>query len=134
MKKTLLLFLSILFCLNSFSQNIQTFNQRLLDDLENPNYIEVAEKWIKLYDELPEKHKNTIYTKNGTFKMDYGNFYGLYKGFSWTLCDKYENYEIMTAIAEHYWNWGEKSKKEETKGYRAGMVVMYIINHVLCLD
>lgn len=113
----------------------ETLNEILIKDLENHNYMDVAKKWSKLYYQIPAKYKNTVYTDSGSFKMDYGDLYGLNKGFSWGLCGKYSESELGNTITDEFGATGGKSKAIEAEGYRAGIVYFYVKYQLLkCAD
>mgnify|MGYP003590818658 CR=1 FL=1 len=115
--------------------DVEKLNSTLIKDLENPNYSEVAKKWSKLYDKLPKKYQKTIYDNMSKYNMEYGNLYGLNKGFYTSLCGKYIDNEIFTTIADEYGALGGKSRSQEIKGYRAGMVFFYVKYQILkCKD
>ena len=107
-------------------KKIGELNNLLLKDLSNTNYIEVANKWSKLYDQLPEKFKNNVYTTSNAYNTEYGDLYGINKGFSWGLCNEYDFNELGTTITDEFGATGGKNRKTEIKGYRAGMVYFYV--------
>lgn len=122
---------------NAINRNldIEKLNSILIKDLENPNYSEVAKKWSKLYDNLPKKYQKAIFDNMSKYDIEYGNLYGLNKGFYTLFCGKYIDNEIFTTIADEYGALGGKSRSQEIKGYRAGMVFFYVKYQILkCKD
>lgn len=120
---------------NATSTN-SNLDEELINDLQNLTYSDIAKKWINTYDRLPEMYKNNVVTNNGPFKMDYGDLYGLNKGFSWGLCNDYDpNNSLGDFITTEYGATGGKSKQDEINGYRAGMVYFYVKSKILsCTD
>ena len=98
----------------------------LINDLESKDYLQIAKKWSKLYDKLPQKFKNTVYSNNSETKMEYGDLYGLNKGFYWGLCDKFSDNLLGETIINDFGATGGKSRNEEIIGYRSGMVYFYV--------
>lgn len=111
-------------------------DEELLNDITNLSFNEITRKWINTYNKLPNKYKNTVITNNGSYEMDYGDLYGLNKGFSWGLCDNYDTEaNLANYITYEYGATGGKSKEEEINGYRAGMVYFYVKQKILnCQD
>lgn len=111
-------------------------DEELLNDITHLSYNEITRKWINTYSKLPNKYKNTVITNNGSYEMDYGDLYGLNKGFSWGLCDNYDTEaNLANYITYEYGATGGKSKEEEINGYRAGMVYFYVKQKILnCQD
>ena len=99
---------------------------KLLSDLKRTDYLEVAKEWSKLYERLDKKFKNTVHTSDSEFKMDYGDLYGLNKGFSWGLCGQYADSELGDTIVDEFGATGGRSETDEANGYRAGMVYFYV--------
>ena len=104
---------------------------KLLSDLARTDYLEVAKEWSKIYDRLDKKFKNTVHTSDSEYKMDYGDLYGLNKGFSWGLCGKYADNELGDTIVDEFGATGGRSETDEANGYRAGMVYFYVKYHLL---
>ena len=98
----------------------------LLSDLKRTDYLEVAKEWSKLYDRLDNRFKNTVHTSESEYKMDYGDLYGLNKGFSWGLCGQYADSELGDTIVDAFGATGGRSETDEANGYRAGMVYFYV--------
>ncbi|GEM_PF-2659999 len=106
-------------------QNKQNLSDILLDDLTKLSPNEIANKWVSSYNNLPTKYKNSVATENGLYPMDFGDWYGLNRGFSWG-CQKNEKlYLVWEAISE---NLAEKS---ESKAFKAGMVTQYVRNNII---
>jgi hypothetical protein len=103
-----------------------SLDAKLLNDLSRTDYFEVANEWSKLYDQLDVRFKNTVHTSDSEYAMDFGDLYGLNKGFSWGLCGNYIDNELGDAIVDGFGATGGKSKTEEASGYRAGMVYFYV--------
>ena len=120
----------------STGKSTSNLDAEILDDIQNLGIGEIASKWINTYDRLPNNYKNTVITSNGSYKMDYGDLYGLNKGFSSGLCDGYDTESVLfNYIADEYGATGGKTKQQEINGYRAGMVYHYLRSKVLkCQD
>ena len=104
---------------------------KLLSDLTRTDYLEVAKEWSKLYDRLDTRFKDTVHTGDSEYKMDYGDLYGLNKGFSWVLCGNYADNELGDTIVNEFGATGGSSETDEANGYRAGMVYFYVKYHLL---
>lgn len=99
----------------------------LLADLQNKNYLEVANKWDKLYEQLPQQYKNAVYvTRSDIFKMNYGDLSGLSKSFFWGFCGNHAGNELGSIITDEFSATGSKDQAIQTQGYRAGMVYFYV--------
>ena len=99
---------------------------KLLNDLSRTDYLDVAKEWSKLYDRLDRKFRTTVHTRNGTYEMDYGDLYGLNKGFYWGLCGNHADSRLGDTIVEEFGATGGRSKAIEVEGYRAGIVYFYV--------
>ena len=111
--------------------DVSSFDQKLMSDLDRADYANVANEWSELYDKLGARFKNTVHTPDSEYKMDYGDLYGLNKGFSWGLCGKYIDNEVGDAIVDGFGATGGKSRTDEERGYRAGMVYFYVKHQLL---
>lgn len=103
----------------------QNISETLLDDLENLSPYDIANKWVSTYNNLPIKYQNMVETENGSYPMDFGDWYGLNRGFSWG-CEKNEKlYLVWEIIMENI------ATKSEKKAYKAGMVTQYVRNNII---
>lgn len=94
-------------------------------DLINMSPYDIANKWMSLYNSLPEKFKNTIITSNGEYIMDYGDYYGVNKGFN-AGCDSndklYDVWEVIDSTIK---------SSSEINAYKSIMVLHYVKSQIL---
>ena len=129
-----------------YSREEWRLRKKLKNDLERADYQAVIKEWINDYDKLAPKFKNTIYIRKldvygwypdkppvESYKMTYGDLYGVNKGFYWGLCGEYANEGLSNVITEDYWAGGKygAGSKIETDGYRAAMVYWYVKSQIL---
>lgn len=70
--------------LKTYTPEEKSIDELIMEDLSNLPAHLILDKWEKYYELLPEKYKLNVMTKSGeSYPMDYGDAYGLNKGFSW---------------------------------------------------
>ena len=109
----------------TLNSKVENVSEILMNDLNNLSPNDIANKWVNIYNKLPKKYQNMVETENGTYDMEFGDWYGLNRGFSWG-CEKNEKlYQVWEVISDSF------GTSDKNKAYKAGMVVQYVRNNII---